>query len=89
MLIVVLPLWRDLAKGFAISELGEELRADRLDFDTERGRLLHALGLAPVSEEEAAARLLTVAARTAPDYIPRVPDGDHLPYELLFSGGPA
>ncbi|MEU2338228.1 hypothetical protein ABZ608_32420 [Streptomyces sp. NPDC013172] len=88
-LIVVLPFWRDLAKGFAISELGSDLRADHPDFDAERDRLLHALGLASISEEEAAARLLAVAARTAPDYVPRVPDDDYLPYELLFPSGPA
>ncbi|WP_143203996.1 hypothetical protein [Streptomyces kebangsaanensis] len=76
-LIAVLPFWRDLAKGFALSELGSDLRADHPDFDTERDRLLHTLGLAPVSEEEAAARLLAVAARTAPDYVPRVPDDDY------------
>jgi hypothetical protein len=51
--------------------------------------LLQALGLASLSEEEAAARLLAVAARTAPDYVPRVPDDDHLPYELLFPSDPA
>ncbi|WP_433515616.1 hypothetical protein ACQP2T_08425 [Nonomuraea sp. CA-143628] len=88
-LIVVLPFWRDLANGFAISELGSDLRADHPDFDAERGRLLHALGLASISEEEAAARLLAVAARTAPDYVPRVPDDDYLPYEPLFPSGPA
>ncbi|MFF3841943.1 hypothetical protein [Streptomyces sp. NPDC001930] len=79
---------RDLAKGFAISELGSDLRADHPDFDAERDRLLPALGLASISEE-AAARLLAVAARTAPDYVPRVPDDDHLPYELLFPSSPA
>jgi hypothetical protein len=88
-LIVVLPFWRDIAKGFLISELGSELRADHPAFDAERDRLLHALRLDPVSEEEAATRLLAVAARTAPDYVPRVPDDDHLPYALLFPGSPA
>ncbi|MFI8087246.1 hypothetical protein ACIF9R_02880 [Streptomyces sp. NPDC086080] len=88
-LIVVLPFWRDLAKGFAISELGSDLRADHPDFDAERDRLLHALGLASIPEEEAAARLLAVAARTAPDYVPRVADDDHLSYELLFPSSPA
>ncbi|MFE2434028.1 hypothetical protein [Streptomyces sp. NPDC059409] len=88
-LSTVLPFWRDLAKSFAISELGSDLRADHPDFDAERDRLLHALGLAYISEEEAAACLLAVAARTAPDYVPRVPDDDHLPYELLFPSSPA
>ncbi|MFI6360517.1 hypothetical protein ACIBJF_50245 [Streptomyces sp. NPDC050743] len=88
-LIAVLPFWRDLAKGFAISELDSDLRADHPDFDAERDRLLHTLGLASISEEEAAARLLAVAARTAPDYVPRVLDDDHLPYEILFPSGPA
>jgi hypothetical protein len=88
-LVAVLPFWRDLAKGFAMSELGSDLRADHPDFDAERDRLLHALGLASISEEEAAARLLAVAARTAPNYVPRVPDDDYLPYELLFPSGPA
>ncbi|MEU9473366.1 hypothetical protein AB0D78_43835 [Streptomyces avermitilis] len=88
-LIAVLPFWRDLAKGFAISELGSDLRADHPDFGAERDRLLHALGLASISEEEAAARLLAVAARTAPNYVPRVPDDDYLPYELLFPSDPA
>ncbi|WP_217141241.1 hypothetical protein [Streptomyces sp. AC627_RSS907] len=87
-LIVVLPFWRDLAKGFTINELGADLRADRSDFDTERDRLLQALGLTPASEEEAASRLLAAAARTTPNYMPYVPDDDHLPYELLFGGGP-
>ncbi|MFD5040506.1 hypothetical protein ACFWNI_25950 [Streptomyces sp. NPDC058377] len=88
-LIAALPFWRDLAKSLAISERGSDLRADHPDFDAERDRLLHALGLASISEEEAAARLLAVAARTAPDYVPRVPDDDHLPYERLFPSGPA
>lgn len=88
-LIVVLPFWRDLAKGFAIRELGSDLRADHPDFDAERDRLLHALGLVSIYEEEAAARLLAVAARTAPQYVPRVPDDDCLPYKLLFPSGPA
>jgi hypothetical protein len=88
-LIVVLPFWRDLAKGFAISELGSDLRADHPGFDTERDHLPHSLGLVSIPEEEAAARLLAVAARTAPDYVPRVPDDDYLPYELLFPSDPA
>ncbi|MFB6671224.1 hypothetical protein ACFCWG_02305 [Streptomyces sp. NPDC056390] len=83
-LIVVLPFWRDLASDFTVSELGSELRADHPDFDTERDHLLHALGLAPVSEDETATQFLAVAARTAPNHVPYVPDGDHLPYELLF-----
>lgn len=88
-LITVLPFWRDLAKGLPLGELGSELRADHPDFDVERDRLLHALGLTPVPEEEAVARLLAVAARTAPDCLPRVPDSDHQPYEPLFEGEPA
>lgn len=83
-LIVVLPFWRDLAKGFTISELGADLQADHPDFNTERDRLLHALGLAPTSEEEAIARLRAIAARTAPNHVPHIPDDEHLPYELLF-----
>jgi hypothetical protein len=82
--LVVLPFWRDLASGFPIGEAGEELRADDPDFDAERERLLHALGLPPATEEEAAAVLWAAAARTAPDHIPRVPDDEHLPYGLLF-----
>ncbi|PCG85364.1 hypothetical protein CIB93_14430 [Streptomyces sp. WZ.A104] len=81
---MVLPFWRDLAKGFTISELGADIRAHRPDFNTKRDRLLHALGLAPASEEDAASRLLAVAARTTPDYVPLVPDDNHLPYEPLF-----
>jgi hypothetical protein len=84
-LVVVLPNWQDLAGGFPIDELGADLRADNPDFDAERDRLLDALGLAPASEQEAADRLLAVAARTAPDYVPYVPDDDHLPYGLLFA----
>jgi hypothetical protein len=63
---VVLPFWRDLAKGFRISELGADIRADRPGFNAERDRLLHALGRASASEEDAAARLLAAAARTTP-----------------------
>lgn len=83
-IITVLPYWSDLAKGLPLSELGSEVRADHPDFDVERDRLLHALGLIPVPEEEAAARLLAVAARTAPDHLPRVPGSGHRPYEPLF-----
>ncbi|MFI9615697.1 hypothetical protein ACIHCM_29135 [Streptomyces sp. NPDC052023] len=32
---MVLPFWRDLAKGFAISELGSDFRADHPDFETQ------------------------------------------------------
>ncbi|MFJ9764622.1 hypothetical protein ACIRUY_12455 [Streptomyces erythrochromogenes] len=88
-LIVVLPFWHDLAKGFAISELSSDLRADHPDFDAERDRLLQALELASFSKKEATLRLLTVTAHTAPDYLSRVSDDDHLPYELLFPSGPA
>ncbi|MFJ4778625.1 hypothetical protein [Streptomyces sp. NPDC088762] len=56
-LIVVLPFWYGLAKGFAISKHGSDLRADHPDFDAECDRLLHALGPASISEEEAATRL--------------------------------
>ncbi|WP_328950289.1 hypothetical protein OG778_22410 [Streptomyces sp. NBC_00184] len=84
-LIVVLPFWYGLAKGFAISKRGSDLRADHPDFDAERDRLLHALGPASISEEEAATRLLAVAARTALDYAPRVPDDDHLPSQATNS----
>lgn len=83
--LVVLPFWHDLAAGFPIGEAGEELRADQPDFEAERDRLLLALGLPPATEEEAAALLRAAAARTAPDYVPRVPDDEHLPYGLLFA----
>ncbi|MFD2796877.1 hypothetical protein ACFS27_25185 [Promicromonospora vindobonensis] len=84
-LVVVLPYWRDLAKGYSVGDLGAAVRADQPDFDAERDRLLDALGLAPASEEEVAARLLAVAASTAPHYVPEVPDDDdYEPYELLF-----
>lgn len=83
-LVVVLPYWRDLAKGFSLSELGRDVRAHQPAFEAERDRLLDALGLAPASEEDAAARLLAIAASTAPHYVPYVPDDDYEPYELLF-----
>ncbi|MEU2657379.1 hypothetical protein ABZ615_18880 [Streptomyces sp. NPDC007325] len=83
----MLPFWRDLAKGFTISQPGADLRADHPDFNTERDRLLDALGLAPTSEEEATARLRAITAHTAPNHVPHVPDDEHLPYELLFGDG--
>lgn len=83
-LVAVLPFWRDLAQGFPAGEAGADLRAENPDFDAGRDRLLTALGLTPLSEEEAAARLLATAARTSPDYLPYVPDDDHLPYEPIF-----
>ncbi|WP_435614628.1 hypothetical protein [Streptomyces coelicoflavus] len=73
--------------GVMINQLGADLRADHPDFNTERGRLLHALGLAPTSEEEAIARLRAIAARTAPNHVSHVPDDEHLPYEPLFGDG--
>ncbi|MEU4149883.1 hypothetical protein [Streptomyces sp. NPDC026659] len=85
-LIAVLPFWRDLAKSFSVTELASDVRTEHPDFDTERDHLLHTLGLALISEEEAATRLLTVAARTAPDYVPCVPDDAYLPHELMFPG---
>ncbi|MEU9398425.1 hypothetical protein [Streptomyces sp. NPDC048242] len=88
-LIAVLPFWRDLEKSFTVAELASDLRTEHPDFDTERDRLLHTLGLALIPEQEAATRLLTVAARTAPDYVPCVPDDEYLPYELMFPSDPA
>jgi hypothetical protein len=83
-LVVVLPCWRDLAKGFPVSDLGRDIRADQPAFESERDHLLDTLGIASVSEKDAAARLLAIAASTAPHYVPYVPDDDHEPYELLF-----
>ncbi|SEN54758.1 hypothetical protein SAMN05216267_1006209 [Actinacidiphila rubida] len=87
-LIVVLPFWRDLASGFTPEQAGAEVREDHPEFDAERDALLAALGLAPVSDEVAAERLMAVAARTSPEYLPRVPDDEHMPYDPLFGDGP-
>lgn len=84
-LLVVLPFWQDLAGGGSIDEAGAEFRAEEPDFATERDQLLDALGLPRTTEADAAKRLLAVAARTAPDYVPRVPDDEHLSYGLLLA----
>ncbi|MET9223355.1 hypothetical protein ABZX65_31990 [Streptomyces sp. NPDC003300] len=83
-LIAVLPFWRDLAGGFPIGELAAELRSDQPDFDARRDHLLAALALPPLTEEQAAIRLRTTAARTTPHYLPYVPAPDHQPYAPLF-----
>jgi hypothetical protein len=31
---------------------------------------------------------MTTATRTTPDYLPFVPDADHLPYQPIFPGPP-
>ncbi|UWE12466.1 hypothetical protein [Actinacidiphila bryophytorum] len=87
-LIAVLPFWRDLAQGFPVDELLADLRAEEPDFDAERDALLTALALPPLPPQEAATRLLTTATRTTPDYLPFVPDDDHLPYQPIFPSTP-
>jgi hypothetical protein len=83
-LIACLPYWRDAGRGVPLADLAEDLQETHPDFAADRDRALAALGLAPLAPREALARLLAVAARTAPDHLPFVPDDDHLPYEPLF-----
>ncbi|MFJ5550934.1 hypothetical protein [Streptomyces sp. NPDC093225] len=83
-LIACLPYWRDAGHGHPLADLDEELREMHPEFEADRDRTLAALGLAPVPQEEALARLRATAARTAPGHLPFVPDDDHLPYEPLF-----
>ncbi|MEV4441381.1 hypothetical protein AB0K09_20620 [Streptomyces sp. NPDC049577] len=83
-LITTVPYWRDLGTDFPITDLAADLRADHPTLDADRARFLAALGLPSPSEPEAITRLLAVAASTAPDYVPAVPDDDHVPYDLFF-----
>ncbi|WP_232667903.1 hypothetical protein [Pseudonocardia sp. TRM90224] len=83
-LVVALPFWGALAQGFTIAESGSEIRDDRPDFDDQRAGLVRSLALSPLSEEEAAARLRSVAARTVPDYLPHVVGDERSRYEPIF-----
>ncbi|MYS14313.1 hypothetical protein [Streptomyces sp. SID4982] len=88
-LVVVLPFWRDVQSEFTLDELKSELLEHHPDFEAERDRLLHALDLPALPEAEAATRLLTVAARTSPAYVPYVRDAGLHPYDLFFGEQPS
>ncbi|MFE0626322.1 hypothetical protein ACFW3D_05060 [Streptomyces sp. NPDC058864] len=83
-LIVVCPMWHDLATGYSPAELEADLRADHPDLDRQREELAAALGLTLPPVEEVVSRLRATTARTVPDFLPYVDDDDHGPYEPLF-----
>ncbi|MFK4109304.1 hypothetical protein [Streptomyces sp. NPDC002176] len=83
-LVVVLPFWRDVLRGFPRADLKSELLEFHPDFETERDHLLHALNLPALPERKAATRLLNTAARTSPTYVPYAQDADRHPYDLYF-----
>lgn len=87
-LIAAFPYWQDLGAGHPASEMDEDLADDQEDLDELRQRVVTVLGAVLPTEEEALARLASVAALTAPDYRPTAvePDGTPYPapYDLLF-----
>ncbi|MGH8877563.1 MAG: hypothetical protein ACRD0P_09510 [Stackebrandtia sp.] len=82
--LVVLPFWKDLAVRRDLSWAAEWFGEDRPGFEAERDRLLLILGLGEVSPQEAEQMLYAAAVRTEPDFLPRVPDENHMPYDPMF-----
>ncbi|MEU3722140.1 hypothetical protein [Streptomyces sp. NPDC031705] len=88
-LMVVLPSWHDALAGLRPPALGADHLADHPDHPAVRDRLLAALRLPPATEQEVLDRLLTTAARTAPDgFLPHVPGEENCPFDPMLPPNP-
>jgi hypothetical protein len=83
-LMVQFPFWYDLGLGHPCDELATEYDQDRPEWTEIRDRIMAMLDLEPLTPAQARDRLLSVAARTAPDYVPTESVPAALPYRFLF-----
>ncbi|MFF4244375.1 hypothetical protein ACFYY2_07870 [Streptomyces sp. NPDC001822] len=91
-LAITLPSWPDALAGFRPPVLGSDYLEDHPDHPAVRDRLLAALGLPPVGDQEVLMRLLTTAARTVPDgFLPYVPGEEDCSFQPMLEppGGPS
>jgi hypothetical protein len=83
-LIVQFPYWRDLPYRRDPGELEAEYRDDDEDFDAARAETIAALGLSPLTPEEALTRLRAAVARYEPGFVPACVTHDGGPYRHYF-----
>lgn len=83
-LIVQFPYWHDLPYGHDPSELEAEYRDGKEDFDVVRAGAIAALGLSPLTLEEALTRLRAAVARYEPGFVPTCVTHDGGPYCHYF-----
>jgi hypothetical protein len=84
-ILITLGFWHEAGHGFPLETTEENLRASEPDIDTIRAGLYAATGIAPLTAEQARDRLLSAAARTAPDYVAMADVPGARPYHLLFA----
>ena len=83
-IFITLGFWHEAGHGFPLATTEENLRDSEPDIDTIRADLYTATGIAPLTAEQARDRLLSAAARTAPDYVAMADIPGARPYHLLF-----
>jgi hypothetical protein len=84
-LTIALPSWHDALAGFRPSALNSDYLDDHPDHPIVRDRLLAALGLPPVGDQEVLDRFLATAARTVPDgFLPHVPDEEDSAFQPML-----
>lgn len=83
-LIVHFPYWLELPFGHDPGELEAAYRDDDSDFDAVRARTVSALGLGPLTLEQALARLRAAVARYEPGFVPTCVTHDGGPYHHAF-----
>ena len=83
-LIVQFPYWRDLPYGRDPGELEAWYRDDEEDFEASRAEAIAALGLSPLTLEDALARLRAAVARYEPGFVPACVTHDGGPYRHYF-----
>lgn len=84
-IFITLGFWHEAGHGFPLETTEQNLRESEPDIDTIRAGLYAATGIAPLTAEQARDRLLSAAARTAPDYVATADGPDARPYRLLFA----
>ncbi|MEY9886758.1 hypothetical protein ABIA31_000384 [Catenulispora sp. MAP5-51] len=83
-IFIALGFWHEAGHGFPLATTEQNLRDSEPDIDTTRAALYAATGIDPLTAEQARDRLLSAAARTAPDYVAMAEGPGARPYQLLF-----
>lgn len=84
-IFIALGFWHEAGHGFPLETTEENLRESEPDIDTIRADLYAATGVDLLTAEQARDRLLSAAARTAPDYVALADFPGARPYHPLFA----
>jgi hypothetical protein len=84
-IFITLGFWHEAGHGFLLETTERSLRESAPDIDLLRAALFAAIGIDPLTPEQARDRLLAAAARTAPDYVATADTPGARPFHLLFA----